>query len=143
MTKRQTLSDSYSLYTRKYFLGILFVLISSLVIVKATFWFKLIGLGFFAIGSFYILLRKVEFDNEYVYVGNKQYKFNQITKLSSIEVNLYIFPYIVINDNGRKRRVITDSGQAGLIRILIGIIIPSLDPLQNVKRFKQHFDASR
>ena len=143
MVKRQTLSDNYSLYTRKYFLSIVFIVISSFLIWKGAFWLKLFAFGLLAIGLFYLSLRKVEFDSEYVYVGSKRYQFHQLTKFSSIEVNLYIFPYLEINDNGKKRRVITDSGQAGLLRIVIGILIPSLDPRKNVKNFKRLFDTSR
>lgn len=142
MLKRQTLSDNYSLYTRKYFLSIVFIAISFFLIWKGTFWLKLFLFGLFVIGLFYLSLRKVEFDDEYVFVGNKRYGFHQLTKFSSIEVNLYIFPYFAIDDNGNKRRVITDSGQAGFLRILIGILIPSLDPLKNVKNFKRLFDTS-
>jgi hypothetical protein len=89
------------------------------------------------------MLKRVEFDNEHVYIGNKKYTFNQVTKLSTIEVNLYVFPYLEIYDNGKKRRIITDSGQAGLLRIIIGILIPSLDPLKNTKKFKTLYDQSR
>ncbi len=141
--QKRNFSSSYSLNTRKYFLGPIFIAVSILLFLKGGVWSKIIGCILFAIGLFYVLLKKVEFDDDYVYVGNKKYTFKQLTKLGFIEVNLYIFPYIEIQENGKKRRIITDSGQAGFLPILIGIMIPSIDPLRNIKSFKQLLDASR
>lgn len=143
MIERKSLSNARSLYTRKYFLSISYIVIASLLLLKSSGLFIFFAVLLLAIGVFYLFLRKVEFDDEFVYIGTKKYTFNQLTKLSSIDVNLYVFPYLEINDNGRKRRIVTDSGQAGIFRILIGAVVPALDPLKNVKRFKELFDASR
>lgn len=103
----------------------------------------LVGIIIAAIGVFYLLLRKVDFDEEFIYVGKNKFQFQQLTKLSSFDINMYSFPYIEIVDNGRKRRIFTDSGEAGMLRILLGIIIPKLDPLKNIKRFTALYNASR
>jgi hypothetical protein len=143
MTKRIPFSDNYSLYTRKYFLGVVFVLGGLLLIVYGAKWIKVFGVLFVAVGVFYLLLRKVEFDDEYIYIGNKRYRFEQVTKMGGIDINMYLFPCLVINDNGRIRRIYTDAGQAGILRILIGIIFPALDPHKNIKHFMELFKASR
>lgn len=128
---------------RKCFLGISFIVLALLLLQRPTGLFVFLAVILLAIGIFYLLLRKVEFDDQFVYIGTKKYAFEQLTKLIATDVNQYIFPYLEINDNGKKRRIVTDSGQAGILRILIGTMVPSLDPLKNVKRFKKLFDASR
>jgi len=143
MTNRLSLSDDFSLKLRKYFLSSLNILIAVFLFTRAAVVFRIIAIVFLAIGVFYLFLRKIEFDDDHVYIGTKKYAFRQLTKMGSVEINLYIFPYIEINDKGKKRRVITDAGQAGILRILLGILVPSLDPMKNVKQFKELFDASR
>ncbi|MDG1332292.1 MAG: hypothetical protein P8P74_08170 [Crocinitomicaceae bacterium] len=143
MTERESLSNNFSLYTRKYFIGPLLLIIAALIFIKAPGYMTLVGIIIAAIGVFYVLLKKVDFDEEFVYVGQNKFQFNQLTKLSSFDINMYSFPYIEINDNGRKRRIFTDSGEAGLLRIFLGILIPKLDPLKNVKRFSALYEASR
>lgn len=143
MATRHSLSNYFSLYTRKYFIGPLLLIIAALIFTKAPSYMILVGIIIAAIGVFYVLLRKVDFDDEFVYIGNSKYQFQQLTKLGSFDINMYSFPYLEIDDNGRKRRIFTDSGEAGLLRILLGIIIPKLDPLENIKRFAALYDASR
>ncbi len=140
---RQSLSNKFSLYTRKYVLGVLFTFIAIVLLWKGGIWVKVFALVLFALGLFYMLLRTIEFDDHFVYIGSKRYAFNKIEKLSAIEVNQFIFPYIVINDNGRRRMYVTDVGQAGILKILLGILIPALDPLKQIKKFKERIDQSR
>ena len=141
--KRYSLSDSFSLRTRKYFLGPVFVILGTYMITRPFGFIVFIGIGFTAIGLLYTTLRKIQFDSKYIYIGRKKFEFKQISKIRSIDVNMYTFPILEFDNKGRKRRYITDSGQAGLLRILLGIIFPALDPLKNLKKFHMFYEASK
>ncbi len=140
---KKELSDKYSLYSRKYFLGILFILIGFILILSPSILNIFISLFLFFIGFFYINLKRILFDSEFIYIGNKKYEFRQIKKYRTIEINMFSFPFIEIDDLGKKRRYITDIGSASIIRIFLGIIFPKLDPYKNLKEFKENLDKSR
>ena len=142
MSKRLQFSNNRALFIRKYILGTLLILLGLLLMSKGSGGFKFAGFIAFASGIFNYLMRKIEFDQEYVYVGGKGYAFSKVTKLSGFQVNNNIYPYIIIKDNGKKIWAMTDSGQAGLLRILIGAIFPTMDPLKNVKAFKKLYEES-
>jgi hypothetical protein len=141
--KRYSLSDSFSLRARKYFLGPVFVIFGAFLITRSSGFTIVMGIVFAAIGLMYTALRKIQFDSKYIYIGRKQFEFTQIHKIRWIDVNMYTFPILEFDDHGRKRRYITDSGQAGLLRILLGIIFPALDPLKNLKKFHEFYEASK
>jgi hypothetical protein len=136
-------SDKVSRYTRKYVLGVLFTFIAIVLLRKSGISVKVFALVLFALGLFYLLRRTMKFDNHFVYKASKRSAFNKIEKLSAKEVNQFIFPYIVIKDNGRRRINVTDVGQAGILKILVGILIPALAPLKQIKKFKEHLDQSQ
>ena len=141
--QRYLLSNNIALYSRKYLLGPLHFIIGVLLIWKASGFFFVFGFALAGIGLFYLLLRKIEFDEAFVYIGSRNYSYDQIVDISGFEINLYFFPLLKINDGVRKRWIFTDSGQAGLLGILLGIVFPSLDPLKNMKKFKEFWEASK
>lgn len=141
--KRYYLSNKSALYTRKYFLGPLLLITGTLMISRSSGFLIFLGLLLSLIGLFYMILRTIQFDSEHIYIGRKRYQFEQIIRLSHIEINMYVFPVLEISDKGRKRTFITDSGQAGLLRILLGILFPALDPMKNIKKFEEFHEASK
>lgn len=141
--KRYYLSDSYSLFMRKYLLSTVFVLLSLLLFWKGSIGWKFAGIPSLAIGVFYACLRKIAFDEHSIYIGNTTYTFQQIVKIGGISINQFHFPSLVIHHNGRERYFFTDIGQAGMLRIIVGILIPSLNPFKNLEMFKKYWDASK
>ncbi|MFN5983958.1 MAG: hypothetical protein ACK476_08765 [Fluviicola sp.] len=140
---RHNFSNKEAYIFRKYVVGILLLLIALFLFYKFTFlrvFFGIITLGF---SVFFLRFKFIQFDEENVYIGSKVFKFNEIQKISGIEINQFFFPALVIIEKGKKKYYFTDVGKAGLVQIVLGIIFPSLDPLKNIKLFTEYFNQSK
>lgn len=136
--------SNYKAYIfRKYVLGILLLTLSILMFYKFSFLRFVIGIVSLGFSVFFLRFKFIQFDEVNVYIGEKIFKFNEIHRISGIEINQFFFPALVIHENGKKKYYFTDVGKAGLIQILLGIIFPSLDPLKSFKLFLNYFEKAK
>lgn len=140
---RYNFSNKEAFIFRKYVLGILLLILSLLLFYKISLLRFIIGIVSLGFSMFFLRFKFIQFDEEKVYLGEKVFKFNEIHKISGIEINQFFFPALVIIENGKKKYYFTDVGKTGLVRIVIGMIFPSLDPLKSYKLFLNYFDKAK
>lgn len=139
----ESLTDKFSLFLHKYILGILFFTSGIIILWNGSLLLKFIALFPTGIGVFLMSLKTIEFDEQFIYIGRKKFTYDQIETLSGLEINQLIFPCLIIKTGNKKRRYYTDMGQSGLLRIVISLFIPKLDPLNKLKNFIQIYERQK
>jgi hypothetical protein len=140
---RHNFSNKEAFIFRKYVLGILLLILSLLLFYKISLLRFILGIVSLVFSVFFLRFKFIQFDEEKVYIGEKVFKFNEIHKISGIEINQFFFPALLIYENGKKKYYFTDVGKAGLIRIILGVIFPSVDPLKSFKLFLNYFEKAK
>ena len=132
------LSNRVSVFKRKYFLSWFIPLIAGLIAFIALpgkTWVILIFVISILIGFFYANLKRIYFNENLVFIDKYEIQFKDIISFKAFELNLYVFLFIKISQNGKTKWYWTDPGNENILIIILKLITGRKHPFENTEKF--------
>lgn len=135
---RKELSDKRATFLKKRLYGPLLVILAialMYLMYKGYKWTWFLFIICAGIGFYYLRLARTYFDQNSIWINNKQFSHEQIQKVSAFEIEHVTYLTLKINQNGKSKWYWTDPGNKGILAILIDILLRKKHPFQNLKEF--------